>query len=144
MEKDVIISIHSIQDLSSDEPQVIDFMTLGKYRKDGEVARLSYDETDVTGMAGTRTGISFFPGEIIVDRVGTVSGIMTFRPGLTDNMAYRTEYGQTNIGIDTRARREDFNENSGKEEKDNVVNIDHMSVGRNRFELTVREDKKEN
>ena len=39
MEKDVIISIHSIQDLSSDEPQVIDFMTLGKYRKDGEVAR---------------------------------------------------------------------------------------------------------
>ena len=92
MEKDVIISIHSIQDLSSDEPQVIDFMTLGKYRKDGEVARLSYDETDVTGMAGTRTGISFFPGEIIVDRVGTVSGIMTFRPGLTDNMAYRTEH----------------------------------------------------
>ena len=119
-------------------------MTLGKYRKDGEVARLSYDETDVTGMAGTRTGISFFPGEIIVDRVGTVSGIMTFRPGLTDNMAYRTEYGQTNIGIDTRAIRQDFNENGGKAEIDYVVNIDHMSVGRNRFELTVREDKKEN
>ena len=59
-------------------------------------------------------------------------------------MAYRTEYGQTNIGIDTRAIRQDFNENGGKAEIDYVVNIDHMSVGRNRFELTVREDKKEN
>ena len=54
--KDVVIRIHSVHgyDLEEDE-ECMDFTTDGVYSYENGVSRLSYMESDVTGMPGTHT-----------------------------------------------------------------------------------------
>ena len=79
--KDVVISINSIHRLEDSEPDRIDFTTDGKYSYEDGTGYLSYMESEVTGLPGTRTSVEIRPDEVIVDRTGSITSRMVFRPG---------------------------------------------------------------
>ena len=57
--KDVIISITGTQDAPQGEDNTIELVTEGKYCfKDGR-GKLTYMESELTGMAGTKTSFTF-------------------------------------------------------------------------------------
>ena len=72
MMKDVVISIRSLTGLGEEEDS-LDFVTDGLYSYDGEVACLTYLESEVTGMEGTRTSLMVLPDKVVVDRDGLVT-----------------------------------------------------------------------
>ena len=139
MMKDVWISIHSIQDVDDSEENSLEFTTDGYYYYDGENGYLSYMESEVTGLEGTRTSVIVMPDQVVVDRDGLVTSRMIFKEGLKNSFLYNTPFGQATMGVDTRSIRRDMGENGGSVEIDYVVDMEHAVVTRNKFTLTVKE-----
>ena len=137
--KDVIISIKGAQYASRDDTDTVELVTDGKYCfKDGH-GKLTYTESELTGMAGTVTSFLISPGEVVLSREGTLTSRMVFREGTKNTFLYDTPYGSTTMGLDTHKIMSSLGEKGGGLEIDYVVDFDHAIVGRNRFKINVRE-----
>ncbi len=136
---DVIISIKSLQNYGLEEQDGVEFTTDGRYSFEDDVACISYDESVVTGMEGTRTSLIISPEEVVVNRVGLITSRMSFKSGGKSSFQYGTPYGTANLGIDTREVVHDFDENGGHMELDYVVNMEHAVVTRNKFFISVKQ-----
>ena len=141
MMKDVVIYIRSLFGDGADD-NTIDFTTDGLYNFDGSTACLTYQESEVTGMEGTRTSVIVMPDQVVVDRDGAVTSRMIFRPGEKHAFLYDTPVGSATMHMDTRNMNARFNEHGGHMEIDYVVDMEHAFASRNRFRLTVKEQKK--
>ena len=139
MMKDVIISINSLFSFEEGEEQQMEFTTDGYYFYEDEVGCLSYEESPVTGLEGTRTSLFVMPDQVVVDREGTVTSRMIFKEGLKSAFQYATPFGSATMGINTRRIRQNMGLNGGKVEIDYVVDMEHMVASRNKFEITVTE-----
>ena len=141
MLKDVWISINSIHSYDQDDEDSLEFSTDGHYYYDGENGCLTYMESDVTGLEGTRTSVIVMPDQVVVDRDGMITSRMIFREGLRDAFQYATPFGSATMGIDTRRISHRMYENGGRVEIDYVVDMEHAVAARNRFQITVTEKK---
>ena len=139
MMKDVLISIHSSFAYEEGEEQQMDFTTDGYYFYEDDVGCLSYEETEVTGLEGTRTSLFVMPDQVVVDREGTVTSRMVFKEGLKSAFQYATPFGNANMGINTRRITRNMDGSGGSVEIDYVVDMEHMVASRNKFEITVTE-----
>ena len=137
MLKNVWISINSIHSYDEDDEDRLEFSTDGYYYYEDGVGCLSYLETEVTGLEGTRTSLVMMPDQVVVDRDGLVTSRMVFKEGSKSAFLYDTPFGQATMGIDTRKIRRDINENGGRVEIDYVVDVEHAVVSRNKFQITV-------
>ena len=140
MMKDVVIYIRSLFGDGADD-NTIDFTTDGLYTYDGDTACLTYQESEVTGMEGTRTSVMVMPDQVVVDRDGAVTSRMVFRPGEKHAFLYDTPVGSATMHMDTRNMNARFNEHGGHMEIDYVLDMEHAFVSRNQFHLTVKEQK---
>ena len=144
MMKDVWISISNRQSGGPVEEDTLVFDTAGHYFFDDGVGVLSYQESELTGLEGTRTSVMVMPNQVVVDRDGLLTGRMVFREGTRDAFPYNTPYGQMMLGIDTRKIRHNFNENGGDVEIDYVTDLAHTFVTRNKFRISVKEMEQTN
>ena len=144
MMKDVWISISNRQSSGPEEENTTIFDTAGYYFFDDGVGVLSYQESELTGLEGTRTSVMVMPDQVVVDRDGMLTGRMIFREGTRDSFPYNTPYGQMMLGIDTRSIRHNFNESGGDVEIDYVTDLAHTYVSRNKFRISVKEMEKAN
>ena len=144
MLKDVWISISNHQSEGSGEESTLMFDTAGYYFFDDGVGVLSYQESELTGLEGTRTSVMVMPNQVVVDRDGMLTGRMVFREGIRDSFPYDTPYGQMMLGIDTRRIRHNFDENGGDVEIDYVTDFAHTLVSKNKFRISVKEMEKAN
>ena len=135
----VWISFNSVHSVDDEEPDSLEFSTDGQYRFQDDVGHLSYWESELTGLEGTRTSVTILPDQIVVDRDGTVTSRMVFREGLKSSFLYSTPFGQATMGVDTRSIRRSVDESGGEVEIDYVVDMEHAVVARNRFQITIRQ-----
>ena len=140
MMKDVVIYIRSLFGDGADD-NTIDFTTDGLYTYDGDTACLTYQESEVTGMEGTRTSVMVMPDQVVVDRDGAVTSRMIFRPGEKHAFLYDTPVGSATMHMDTHNMNARFNEHGGHMEIDYVLDMEHAFISRNQFHLTVKEQK---
>ena len=136
---DVWISFHSVNGYDDEEPDSLEFFTDGQYLFQDQVACLSYQESEVTGLEGTRTSVTILPDQVVVDRAGTVQSRMIFKEGSKSSFLYSTPFGQATMGVDTRSIRQSVNEHGGKVEIDYVVDMEHAVVARNKFSITIQQ-----
>ena len=137
--KDVWISFNSVNDYDDEEPDRLEFSTDGQYLFQDKMACLSYLESEVTGLEGTRTSVTILPDQVVVDRDGTVKSRMIFKEGSKSSFLYSTTFGQATLGVDTRHIRQSVNESGGQVEIDYVVDMEHAVVARNKFSITIRQ-----
>ena len=143
--KDVIISIHSTQAYGTEDEDQIDFTTDGvyEYGDDGS-CYVTYYETEITGLAGTRTRMIVTPGGISVNRDGMLTSRMEFEENSRKAFLYNTQYGTAAIGLRTTRIEKNFTPAGGKAIIDYTLDIEHTPLSSNRFEFTVREQKNKN
>ena len=144
MLKDVWISISNRQSHGPAEEDTLVFDTAGSYFFNDGIGVLSYQESELTGLEGTRTSVMVMPNQVVVDRDGMLTGRMVFREGARDSFLYQTPSGQMMLGIDTRSIRHNFNENGGDVEIDYITDLAHTVVARNKFRISVKEMEKGN
>lgn len=139
--EDVVINIKSEQLGDSDEENVTEFTTDGLYMFDGEVGCLTYMESEVTGLEGTRTSVMVMPDKVVVDRDGMLTSRMIFKEGLKNAFQYNTPYGMATLSMDTRRINKSFDKDGGQLEIDYVVDIEHAIASRNLLKLNVTKQK---
>ena len=144
MMKDVWISISNHQNGGKEEEDTLIFNTAGSYFYNDGVGVLSYLESELTGLEGTRTNVMVTQDQVIVDRSGMLTGRMVFREGAKDSFPYNTPYGQVLLGINTRKIRRNFDENGGDVEIDYITDLASCYVTKNKFRISVKEMEKAN
>ena len=139
MMKDVVISIRTVHAVDMEDEDYLDFTTDGLYTYDGEAGCLSYLETEVTGMEGTRTSVIVMPDQVVVDRDGMITSRMIFKEGEKSSFLYNTPYGTATMNINTRRISHSLDEHGGSVEIDYVMDMEHAVITRNQFRLNITE-----
>lgn len=139
MNKDVLITIHSIQNIDGRDCDGPELITQGTYEYAQDGARLSYMESELTGLDGTRTDLQIKPEEIILSRRGSVNAQMIFRRGEKQKFRYQTAFGSMNLGLDTHRLESSMGEHGGDAEIEYDLNFNQSYLSRNRFIINVRE-----
>lgn len=100
----VVITIEGSQaDALEQQPdELVQFSTDGEYTCVDGCGMLTYPESELTGMAGTRTTITFTPDSAVLKRSGTVTSRMVFSPGARNAFLYQTPYGTSTVGLETQ------------------------------------------
>ena len=103
----VVITIEGSQaDVFEQEPdELVQFSTDGEYTCVDGCGVLTYPESELTGMAGTLTTITFTPSSAVLKRTGTVTSRMVFAPGARNTFLYQTPYGTSTVGLPLHAGR---------------------------------------
>ncbi|MCR5089176.1 MAG: DUF1934 domain-containing protein [Oscillospiraceae bacterium] len=139
MFKNVWITISNRQHSGQEEDNTLLFDTAGSYYFDDGVGVLTYQESELTGLEGTRTSVRVMPNQVVVDREGLISSRMIFQEGHRDAFPYETPYGQMMLGIHTRSIRHNIDENGGDVEIDYVTDLSHAFHTNNKFRISVKE-----
>ena len=121
------------------EPEVIEINTVGhRTEEDGRI-EFSYDETEVTGMEGSMTAISYVksqPGVLSMIRKGMVSTVLVFEAGKRHHCVYNTPYMPFEVCVHT-LKVENYFEETGVLELDYVIEIRGAKAERTKFQMEI-------
>lgn len=95
----VILSIQGRQTYMDQEPDVIRLDTEGtmEYRDGGW--DITYEESELTGMAGVTTTFRVESDKVTLIRTGKLSSTMVFQEGVSHDSLYRMEFGALMISV---------------------------------------------
>ncbi len=100
MRKKAIITVVSKQP-GADE-SAIEVVTPGEYYKDEDSYYAIYDETELSGMEGTKTTLKISPNNFLLTRVGTTNAEMKFKKNTKEITMYNTPYGMLEMKLETK------------------------------------------
>lgn len=135
--KEVLLTIKSTQQIDENKDG-IELVTDGKYSFDGTTAELEYQESELTGFAGTTTHFHIENGCINLTRTGTLRSEMIFQEGRKHTFMYETDEGSMTMGIDTRTMRCELDENGGDIEIYYTIDIGNVILSKNSFVINIK------
>ena len=124
---------------SDTEPEKMQIKTVGAFRVEGNRAIVSYSETEVTGMEGSLTEISFDmrdTGIITMTRTGAVSTALVFEKGKRHHCVYQTPYMPFEVCVRTLNVKNSIDTN-GCLELEYVVEIRGAKAEKNKFSIRI-------
>ena len=139
--KDVIISVTGMQE-TPEGPDSTELVTAGTYGYSPEEITMSWQESELTGLEGTKTTLSLKNGTATLTREGALNSTMEFREGERNFFLYETPFGSATMGLNTRRMRNNLNAHGGEMLVEYVIDWEESIVGRNRFYIRVQEPKK--
>ncbi len=138
--KDAIINLESSQWADGEQLDPVRLMTHGQlsYEKNQDVWNVSYDESDATGMRGTKTRVSLFPnGRVILSRTGSVEMELEFVKGDQRIEAKSTPYGPVRFSVLTHEVKGRMTEEGGAIELGYSLGFDNRHTISTRLQLEV-------
>lgn len=115
MNKKVLISVKTVQILDG-QPEEIELITEGEYYKEGNEFIASYDESEISGMQGTKTTMKIENDSLEIMRKGTTNSNMFFKKDLNHVSLYSTPYGSLEVTVKPSKIFIDMDELGGKVE----------------------------
>lgn len=89
----VVLSIRGRQTYVGQDPEVIELITEGTMNFRDGGWDISYEESELTGLAGVTTTFRVEPGKVILTRTGTLTSEMVFQEGKSHDSLYRMPFG---------------------------------------------------
>ena len=133
MEKKVLLTIMSQQQFQQEQPESTKLVTEGLMSiEDGKV-RLSYWETELTGLQGTKTSFLIEEDKVTLNRSGAVQSTMTFVVGQEDQSLYDMGFGALMITVRTERLQSSFNEKGGNLRVSYGIVIEEENAGNIRY-----------
>ena len=133
MEKKVLLTILSQQQFQQERPEKTKLVTEGTMSvEDGKVI-LSYWESALTGLEGTKTQFTVEDEKVTLTRSGTVTSKMTFVVGKEDRSLYDMGFGALMITVRTEQIRSSFHKHGGSLRVSYGISIEDESAGSIRY-----------
>ncbi len=140
MENKYIISIKGFQRYHDDpEENDISLLTEGDFEYADGAYFIDYEESELTGLEGTKTSIEVGKDYVSLQRNGTVNSHMLFMKDRKTSSYYNTPYGDMQIDIFTDSLSIDVSPKGGKINVNYLIDINNKSTGKNNFEIEIRE-----
>ena len=93
MKQTVVLSIRGRQTYGDQEPEVIELVTEGQMEFRNGGWDITYEESELTGLAGVTTTFRVEPGQVILDRKGALNSRMVFQEGVAHDSLYQMAFG---------------------------------------------------
>jgi uncharacterized beta-barrel protein YwiB (DUF1934 family) len=138
--RDAIIHLESNHWTDGESSGPIRLTTVGHlaYEKKNDTWSVSYDESDATGMRGTRTRVSLFPnGRVVLRRTGSVEMELEFIKGDQRVEAKSTPYGPVRFSVLTHEAKGSINEEGGEIELGYSLGFENRHTVSTRLQLEV-------
>ncbi len=138
MKQKVTLSIRGRQHYIDQDPEIIELITQGLLEKTETGWRISYEETDLTGLSGVTTTFMLEPDCIILDRQGPLTSRMVFREGVSHDSLYQMEFGALLITVCATRIFYEMSEAGGVVELVYNIDIEQSQAGMIDYRLEIR------
>ena len=138
MKKDALLSIRSTQRFEGCDEEKIDLITQARFYKRGGKFYISYEESELTGLLGTRTTVKIDGDTVTMMRTGTYPSEMIFGKNQRHVGLYHTEFGAMTISTHTNQLRNTIGEYGGELEIDYTVEVDQSMIGNHHFRMIIK------
>ena len=138
MKKDVALMIRGSQRYQDQEPEVIELMTDGtmEFRNGGW--DISYQETELTGMAGVTTTFRVEPGKVTLDRKGALKSQMIFQENVVHESLYQMPFGALMLSVKATSVFFDILPDGGVIDLSYNIEIENTQAGVIDYHLDIR------
>ena len=138
MKQAVVLSIRGRQSYAGQEPEVIELVTDGtmEFRNGGW--DISYEESELTGLAGVTTTFRVEPGKVILDRKGALNSQMVFQEGIPHDSLYQMPFGALMLTVKATSVFFDIVPDGGVIDLVYNINIENTEAGIIDYHLDIR------
>ena len=133
----VVLSVRGVQRYQDQEPEVIELTTEGTMERQKEVWVLSYEESDLTGLAGVTTSFRVGPRGVVLRRTGKLQNQMIFMEGRRHESLYQLDIGALMITVKATSVKSDLSEQGGTVDILYNIEIEDTAMGSMEYHLTI-------
>lgn len=134
----VMLSIRGVQNYQDAEPDVIELTTEGTMEKQKEVWEITYEESDLTGLAGTTTAFRVGPRGVVLKRTGKLENQMIFMEGRRHESLYQIDIGALMIAVKATKVQSTVNEQGGTVDIHYQIEIEDTAMGTVEYHLDIQ------
>ena len=138
MKQDVVLRIRGRQSYDGQEPDVIELVTEGTMELRNGGWDISYDETELTGMAGVTTTFRVEPGKVTLRRTGKLRSEMVFQEGVPHESLYQLEFGALLMTVTAQQVFFDIVPDGGVIDLTYSISIENSAAGIVDYHLDIR------
>lgn len=138
MNKRVLISVKTVQFVDG-QPEAVELITQGEYHREGNEFLAEYEESEISGMEGTKTIMKINDDTLRIVRSGTTTSDLMFKKGMDHVSLYNTPFGTLEVVIRPKKVDIDINEDGGNvklEYKMEAFGLDSID---NALELSIKQ-----
>ena len=132
-----MLRIRGTQNYEDQEPEVIELTTEGTMEKQKEVWEVSYEESDLTGLAGVTTTFRVGPRGVILKRTGKIQNQMIFMEGKRHESLYQLDIGALLIAVKATKIETAVDENGGTIDIRYNIEIEDTAMGTVEYHLDI-------
>ena len=138
MKQAVVLRIRGQQSYDGQEPEVIELMTEGtmEFRDGGW--DISYEETELTGLAGVTTTFRVESEKVILRRTGKLRSEMMFQQGVRHESLYKLDFGALMMAVTAKLVFFDIVSDGGVIDLMYDIEIENSAAGQVDYHLDIR------
>ena len=133
----VMLHIRGTQNYQDQEPEVIELTTEGTMEKQKEVWEISYEESDLTGLAGVTTCFRVGPRGVVLKRTGNIENQMIFMEGRKHESLYRLDFGALMLTVMATKVESAITEQGGTVDIHYNIEIEDTNAGTVEYHIEV-------
>ena len=138
MKQPVVLSIRGTQTYEGQEPDVIELVTEGTMEFRAGGWDISYEESELTGLAGVTTTFRVEAGRIILERTGNLRARMVFEKNVPHDSLYQMAFGAMMITVCAKYLFFDIVPDGGVIDLLYSIDIEHAQAGTVDYHLDIR------
>ena len=133
----VVLSVRGVQRYQDQEPEIIELTTEGTMERQKEVWELSYEESDLTGLAGVTTAFRVGPRGVVLKRTGKIQNQMIFMEGRRHESLYQIDIGALMIAVKATSVKSALSDQGGTVDILYDSEIEDTAMGSMEYHLTI-------
>ena len=138
MKQEVVLNIRGRQSYDGQEPDVIELVTEGTMELNNGGWDISYEETELTGLAGVTTTFRVEPGRVFLRRSGKLNSEMVFQEGVRHESLYQLEFGALLMAVTAKMVFFDIVSDGGVIDLVYNIEIENSAAGLVDYHLDIR------
>jgi uncharacterized beta-barrel protein YwiB (DUF1934 family) len=138
MKKQVMLSVKGTQSYMDQEPENIELVTEGVLEDVDGGWKLTYAETELTGMAGVETTFFVKDDTVTLTRTGKLSSQMVFKEGVSQDSLYRMEFGALMLTVCATRVEFDITEIGGVIDLSYNISVEQSAAGVIDYHLDIK------
>ena len=138
MMQTVVLSIRGRQQYADQEPEIIELVTEGQMEFRNGGWDISYEESELTGLAGVTTTFRVEPGKVTLTRKGALHSQMVFQEGVAHDSLYQMAFGTLMLTVKASFVYYDIVPDGGTIDLTYQINIENTEAGIIDYHLDIR------
>ena len=138
MKQAVTLAIRGKQTYQDQEPEIIELMTDGTMELRNGGWDISYEETELTGLAGVTTTFRVEPDKVILTRKGALNSQMIFQKDVVHESLYQMPFGALMLSVKATSVFFDIVPDGGMVDLSYNIEIENTQAGVIDYHLDIR------